>query len=441
MKRIRFCTAIAMMFLCGTAYAQIPQLINYQGRVTTGGVNFDGSGQFKFALVDGGTDTTPQIRTATATASVVNGFVVGVSVTNGGAGYSSAPVVTVTGNGNGATATATVSGGVVTAITIGNPGAGYTGSASVVVAPPPPAVPTTAYVSYWSHDGTSAAGGEPTGHVTLPVSKGLYSLLLGDVSIAGMAAISATIGLVAGISSASSQTVVKSGYVAQLADVTGLVLTAPQSAVVEGTAIQVAAFEVLNDATTSPVHAESVSWSVQSGPLAGISTSGLAISGNVYQDTQATVAANHLGFQATLALTVLNMGTDDFGSYAGDGLPDAWQVQYFGIDNPLAAPHADASCTGQDNLFKWTSGLNPVDGSKFMVVATPLPGEPGKMGFSFSPLVSGRTYIVEYNDTLLSDGWHALTGYSQVDNGATRTITDNTAPGDHRFYRVVIGMP
>ena len=33
--------------------AQIPQLINYQGRVAVDGVNFDGAGQFKFALVEG----------------------------------------------------------------------------------------------------------------------------------------------------------------------------------------------------------------------------------------------------------------------------------------------------------------------------------------------------------------------------------------------------
>jgi hypothetical protein len=33
--------------------AQVPQLINYQGRVVTGGTNFTGTGQFKFALVNG----------------------------------------------------------------------------------------------------------------------------------------------------------------------------------------------------------------------------------------------------------------------------------------------------------------------------------------------------------------------------------------------------
>ncbi len=38
--------------------AQVPQLINYQGRVVVGATNFNGPGQFKFALVNGaGTET------------------------------------------------------------------------------------------------------------------------------------------------------------------------------------------------------------------------------------------------------------------------------------------------------------------------------------------------------------------------------------------------
>lgn len=93
--------AIASLLLCGASSAQVPQLINYQGRVATAGVNFDGQGQFKFALVDGGTNTTPQVRTATATAIVINKFVMDYTVTDGGAGYTSAPSVTITGNGRG----------------------------------------------------------------------------------------------------------------------------------------------------------------------------------------------------------------------------------------------------------------------------------------------------------------------------------------------------
>jgi N-acetylneuraminic acid mutarotase len=37
--------------------AQVPQMIHYQGRVGVGGTNFDGAGQFKFSLVDGGPTT------------------------------------------------------------------------------------------------------------------------------------------------------------------------------------------------------------------------------------------------------------------------------------------------------------------------------------------------------------------------------------------------
>ena len=274
-----------------------------------------------------------------------------------------------------------------------------------------------------------------------------YSMSVDTVDSAGCRTSSAhytndgSAGLIAGISTAQTQTVVKSGYVAQLTDVKGLVLSAPQSAVVEGTTIQLSAFEILDDDTLALLAPQKVAWGVQSGPLTGVSTGGIATASQVNQHTLAVIAASHLGFQETLGLTVLQTGADEFGSYAADGLPDDWQVRWFGTDNPLAAPHADASSTGQDNLFKWIAGLNPVDGSRFLAAASPVPDQPGKMWFSFSPIVAGNTYVVEYNDTLLPDGWHALTGYSQDDNGATRTITDNTAPGDHRFYRVVIGMP
>ena len=75
----------------------MPQQINYQGRVVVGGVNFNGSGQFKFALVG------------------------------------------------------------------------------------PGGVP-----SFWSNNGTSVNGSEPNAAVSLTVASGLYSVALGDTSLAGM---------------------------------------------------------------------------------------------------------------------------------------------------------------------------------------------------------------------------------------------------------------
>jgi hypothetical protein len=40
--------------------------------------------------------------------------------------------------------------------------------------------------TYWSNDGTSTGGGEPTAAVTLAVSEGLFSVLLGDTALGGM---------------------------------------------------------------------------------------------------------------------------------------------------------------------------------------------------------------------------------------------------------------
>lgn len=88
----------ALLLLFSSAlHAQVPQIINYQGRVAVGTVNFNGSGLFKFALVNEAGTTT-----------------------------------------------------------------------------------------FWSNDGTSAAGSEPTDAVTLTVNKGLYSVLLGDDSVTHM---------------------------------------------------------------------------------------------------------------------------------------------------------------------------------------------------------------------------------------------------------------
>ena len=74
---------------------------------------------------------------ATATATIISGFVIGGAVTSGGSGYSVAPAVTITGNGTGAAATATVSSGAVSAINITSAGSGYTTGATITIAAPP----------------------------------------------------------------------------------------------------------------------------------------------------------------------------------------------------------------------------------------------------------------------------------------------------------------
>lgn len=58
--------------------------------------------------------------------AAVEGTIDNIIITNGGSGYTSAPSVTIVGDGSGATATATVSAGEVTLVTITNKGSGYT---------------------------------------------------------------------------------------------------------------------------------------------------------------------------------------------------------------------------------------------------------------------------------------------------------------------------
>ncbi len=164
-----------------SAWSQVPPVVSYQGRLQAGGTNFSGTGHFKFALVSPGTNTTSQ---ATAVATVTSGFITAITVTAAGEGYTTAPAVTITDStGSGATASANISQGKVTSITVNNAGSGYSSSPVVTIAAPPP---TFVYGTFWSNDGTSTGGSQPTSSVTVPVQQGLFTVFLGNTNLANM---------------------------------------------------------------------------------------------------------------------------------------------------------------------------------------------------------------------------------------------------------------
>lgn len=159
----------------------VPQLMNYQGRVTVGGVNHDGDGWFKFALVDGGSD---QNRTAAATAVVSgSGRIADLTLTDGGRGYVTPPVISFGGTGTGATATAVLTGDTVTAVIVDKAGGGFSTvtPTTVFFTAPPPNIQTTVF---WSNDGSAKQDREPENSVRLAVQKGLYSVMLGEKGLA-----------------------------------------------------------------------------------------------------------------------------------------------------------------------------------------------------------------------------------------------------------------
>jgi hypothetical protein len=236
--------------------------------------------------------------------------------------------------------------------------------------------------------------------------------------------------------------IARAGYIAQLYDITGLVVNSAQPSVNENESVQLAAWQLLDDTTFLAVDANAVTWGVAVAPIASISASGLATAQTVYEDTPASVEGSLGGFTGALNLTVLNVSRDDFGAYAGDGIDDAWQYQYFGLDNPLAAPGLDPDGDGGTNAFEFTAGLVPTDpSSRFRLHLEGVPGQPSRRNVVFTPRLDGRTYTVQSRAALESGLWQPLPGFIQSDNGAERTVTDLNATGAKKFYRVEITKP
>lgn len=167
--------------------AQVTPLLSYQGRVQVSGADFNGTGQFKFALVR---MVAVEGTTAQAVAgTVVNGFLAAIDVTNPGSGYTAAPAVTITDTtGSGATAVANVNNGQVVSITVQNAGTGYSQNPTITIAAPPSGL---AAVTVWSHDGTGTAGSPPSSALSLPVAGGGFSVHLGDPEVPNMSVLPA----------------------------------------------------------------------------------------------------------------------------------------------------------------------------------------------------------------------------------------------------------
>jgi hypothetical protein len=189
------------------------------------------------------------------------------------------------------------------------------------------------------------------------------------------------------------------GFAGQLYDVTGGTVTANPSSVPETSAAQLSVSVALDDGTTLPgAQAGPVVWEVVSGPVVSISSSGLATTGAVWEDTIAVVRANVAGIKIDGPVTVSNTIQDNFGPIAGDGLPDTWQFEHFDIDDDgdldlPAGPNADADADGADNLGEWTAGTDPTDANDLLRLEA-LGMTPEGFHFRFGPVFANRDYIV-----------------------------------------------
>lgn len=264
------------------------------------------------------------------------------------------------------------------------------------------------------------------------------SVTAGGRQTVGSIVVNSDLGGLGGLASAGTF-VARSGVVGQFTDVQSVVVTASPTTVNEGSTRQLAATANFTDGTVLPLATTNATWSVGSGQLTSVNSAGLATAATVYQDTNGVARADYLGQFGTLTLTVLNVNTDDFGTYAGDGIDDAWQVQYFGIGNANAAATADPDGDGQNNLFEYLAGTNPTSFSSAFTLG--VTGSAAQRTVSFAPVTAGRTYTVEFATNLSTKVFSPLTGGSTVDNGSTRSVTDSSTTNPARYYRVKISLP
>jgi len=131
----------------------------------------------------------------------------------------------------------------------------------------------------------------------------------------------------------------------------------------------------------------------------------------------------------------------------GDGLPDLWTETYFGHPtgqaNDLSCATCDADGTGQNNLFKYTAGLDPTNPtSVFVLNIAGGTNQPPQNNLFFTPLALGRAYTPQFSTDLTSGVWLPLTTYTgPLTNGSQITITDTNPIPPQEFYRIGISLP
>ena len=225
-------------------------------------------------------------------------------------------------------------------------------------------------------------------------------------------------------------------YVGQLFDIAGITVEGSPPAVDEGQTRQLQAVATLDDLTEVVLSGPEVQWSVLLGPLSTIDSTGLATAELVYSETAAVVQAASEGVAGQLSLAVRNTNGDDFEGYAGDGLPDDWQVGYFGEPpNEAAAPDANPDGDPYDNLTEFLTGYSPVDaGAFFQLSVIEIAGSTATL--ELSKVVPGTRYRIQRRNSPGEEPWMELLNFTTLSELFDHQVQDPDAQGPRWFYRV-----
>ncbi len=152
---------------------------------------------------------------------------------------------------------------------------------------------------------------------------------------------------------------------------------------------------------------------------------GVAASFAVPAQTNLTLTSTDRGRIERIDLTV-NLNS-------GGGLPDAWQLQYFGHTG--VDPNADPDHDGMSNWAEYIAGTNPTDSQSRFAFVRVFPDPQGGFRVEWSS-VQGKFYTLEHSSDLLQGFTDLQTHIAAT--APTNSFRDAASGTGPQFYRLEV---
>jgi hypothetical protein len=120
------------------------------------------------------------------------------------------------------------------------------------------------------------------------------------------------------------------------------------------------------------------------------------------------------------------------GDTDGNGLPDWWELKYFGVLTGTD-PNADPDHDGASNLFEYLTGTNPTNANSYFHIVGLTPGSPTKIFVTCEP---GKFYTLQRADDLAL-GWTVVSNQTRISPASEGILEmDDYFSDTGGFYRV-----
>jgi len=118
----------------------------------------------------------------------------------------------------------------------------------------------------------------------------------------------------------------------------------------------------------------------------------------------------------------------------GDGLPDSWELAWFGT--PDRDGSGDADGDGVLDRDEFAAGTSPINDDSVLEVLTVRPSGAGFTQVVWAA-VPGRSYRVQFRDNLNITGWSDLAGVEFAASSTGSMLDTSVSSSSQRFYRVL----